>query len=169
MSFWNTVLVIVGVLLGLVPVVSPGENLNTSEDECGRTAHSQIYSDAVFIEETGDVVGFELALQRGHHGSTVSALLYDYEGVPHEDGISLSGQILGRKLTMEGNWVRHLIEMPSKKEVVETRLVKLDGTIDSIRFRGAIKIEDLDTPIRVRLKRIDHIWMCKRWTKPKII
>ena len=169
MSFWNTVLVIVGVLLGLVPVVSPGDNLNTSEDECAWTAHSQIYSDAVFIEETGDVVGFELALQRGHHGSTVSALLYDYEGVPHEDGISLSGQILGRKLTMEGNWVRHLIEMPSKKEVVETRLVKLDGTIDSIRFRGAIKIEDLDTPIRVRLKRVDHIWMCKRWTKPKII
>lgn len=160
MSFWNTVLVIVGLLMGLVPVISPGENLNTSEDECARTAHSQIYSDAVFIEETGDVVGFELALQRGHHGSTVSALLYDYEGVPHEDGISLSGQILGRKLTMEGNWVRHLIEMPSKKEVVETRLVKLDGTIDSTGFHGTIKIEDLDTLIRVRLKRVDHIWMC---------
>ena len=162
MIFWNTVFVIVGLLIGLVPVVSPGENLNASENECARTAHSQIYSDAVFIEEAGDVVGFELALQRSDHGSSVSALLYDYEGVPNEDGISLSGQILGRKLTMEGNRVRHLIEMPSKKEVVETRLVKLAGTINSTWFRGTIKIEDVDTPISVRLKRVDHIWTCKR-------
>jgi len=162
MRFWNTVFVMVGLLMGLVPVVSPGENLNASADVCARTSHSQIYSNAVFIEEAGDVVGFELALQRSHHGSSVTALLYDYEGVPNEDGISLSGQILGRKLTMEGSWVRHLIEMPSKKEVVETRLVKVDGTIDSTRFRGTIKFKDLDTPIRVRLKRVDHIWMCKR-------
>jgi hypothetical protein len=162
MRLWNTVLVAVGLLIGLFPVVSRGENPNASEDECARTAQSQVYSNAVFIEETGDVIGFELALQRSHHGSSASALLYDYEGVPNEDGISLSGQILGRKLTMEGSWVRHLIEMPSKKEIVETRLVKLDGTVDSNGFRGTIKIEDLDTPIRVRLKRVDHIWMCKR-------
>jgi hypothetical protein len=144
MRLWNTVLVIVGLLIGLVPAVIPGENLNASE------------------EEAGDVVGFELAVRRSHHSSSVSALLYDYEGVPNEDGISLSGQILGRKLTMEGNWVRHLIEEPSKKEIVETRLVKLDGTIDSTGFRGTIKIENVDKPMSVRLKRVDHIWMCKR-------
>lgn len=162
MRLWNTVLVIVGLLIGLVPAVIPGENLNASEDECARTAHSEIYSNAAFIEEAGDVVGFELAVRRSHHSSSVSALLYDYEGVPNEDGISLSGQILGRKLTMEGNWVRHLIEEPSKKEIVETRLVKLDGTIDSTGFRGTIKIENVDKPMSVRLKRVDHIWMCKR-------
>jgi hypothetical protein len=162
MRLWNTVHVIVGLFIGLVPAVSPRENLTASEDECARTAHSQVYSNAVFIEEAADVVGFELALQRSPQSSSVNALLYDYEGVPNEDGIRLSGQILGRKLTMEGNRVRHLIEEPSKKEMVETRLVKLDGTIDSTGFRGTIKIEDLDRPITVRLKRVDHIWMCRR-------
>ena len=162
MRFWDSLFVIVGLWMGLLPAVSPGENLNASEDEYARTAHSQIYSNAVFIEEAGDVVGFELALQRSHDSSSVGALLYDYEGVPNEDGISLSGHILGRKLTMEGNWVGRLIEQPSKKEIVETRLVKLDGTIDATRFHGTITISDLDTPIRVRQKRVDRIWMCKR-------
>ena len=151
--------------MGTGPVINPSENLNASEDECARTAHSQIYSNAVFIEEAGDVVGFELAIQRSPHGSSVGALLYDYEGVPNEEGIGLSGRIVGKKLTMEGNWVSHLIEELSKKEIVQTRSVKLDGTIDSTLFRGTIKIGDLDTPIRVRLKRVDHIWMCKCQTK----
>jgi hypothetical protein len=168
MRIWITVLAIVGLSMGLSPVVSSGKNLNACEDECIRTAHSQIYSNAVFIEDAGDVVGFELAVQRSNHGSSVSALLYDYEGVPNEDGISLSGQILGKELIIEGNWVRHLTEMPSKKQIVETRHVKVNGKIDSTRFRGTIKIEDLDTPINVRLKRVDHIWMCKRQTKPKL-
>jgi hypothetical protein len=111
------------------------------------------------VEEAGDVVGYELVFQQ-RDGNAMTALLYVYEGVPNEDGIRVSGQISGKNVTMEGNWVLHLIEEPSKKEVVETRPVEISGTLDSKRFRGTIKISGVATS--VTLKRVDHIWMCRR-------
>jgi hypothetical protein len=156
----------VGFFMVLVTMASPGENPSASQDECALTAHSRIYSNAVFIEEAGDVVGFELALQRDQHRASVDALLYDYEGVPVSHGITLSGQSLNGRLTVKGTWRLPLVKQPSKEEIVETRLVALDGTIDSTRFRGTITIEG-NPPIRVRLKRVDHIWMCKRQTNQK--
>jgi hypothetical protein len=146
-------------LVGLVPLIAPRASQSTPEDECARTARLQTYSNAVFVEEAGDVVGFDLAFQQ-RNGHSITALLYDYEGVPNEDGISVSGQISGREVTMKGNWVLHLIEEPSKKEVVETRPVEISGTLDSKRFRGIIKISGVATPIT--LKRVDHIWICRR-------
>ena len=146
-------------LIVLVPFVGLGANQDTSQDECARTAHLQSYSNAVFVEEAGDVVGYELVIQQRNRNSA-KALFYIYEGVPNEDGISMSGQISDRKLTMEGDWVLHLIEEPSEKEIVETRRVELTGTLDSNRFRGTIKISGLTTP--VTLKRVGQIWMCRR-------
>src|SRR5262249_28051503 len=118
-----------------------------------------IYSNAEYIEEAGDVVGYEMAIQHGK-GAIVSARLYVYEGMPNEDGIPLSGQIAHGKLTLEGNREEHLIEQPSNKEIVETQHVIVSGTLDSNRFRGTIRIADLETPIQVRLKRVVHIWTC---------
>jgi len=137
-----------------------GGNLYASEDECARVAHLQTYSNAFLSDETGDVGGYELALQQ-HSGTSIGAFPYVYEGVPNKDGISVSGRISGRKVTMEGKWTEHLIEEPSHKEVIETHSVRIDGTLDSVWFRGTIKIEGLDAPTKIRLKRIDHIWMCK--------
>ena len=154
----HTPLVMVA-LLSLVPFLGFGASQNTSPDECAKTAHLQIYSNAVFVEEAGDVVGYELVFQERNRKSA-EALLYVYEGVPNEDGISVSGQISGTKLTMAGNWVQHLIEEPSKREIVETRPVEVSGTLDSNRFRGTIKISGLATS--VTLKRVGHIWMCRR-------
>jgi len=145
-------------LLVLVPFLGFGASQNPSPDECAKTAHLQIFSNAVFVEEAGDVVGYELVFQE-RNPKSAEALLYVYEGVPNEDGISVSGQISGTKVTMAGNWVQHLIEEPSKKEIVETRPVEVSGTLDSNRFRGTIKISGLSTP--VTLKRVGHIWMCR--------
>src|SRR5258708_19433854 len=94
MKFGPPVLVIASLFLGLAPMASRADNLDDPVDECAQTAHSQIYSNATFIEEAGDVVGFELALQLSPHKSSVSGLLYDYEGVPNDDGIGLSVHIL---------------------------------------------------------------------------
>ena len=57
--------------------------------------------------------------------------------------------------------MEHLIEQPSKKEVVETHHVTVKGTLDSTWFRGTIEVAGLATPINVKLKRVSHIWMCR--------
>jgi hypothetical protein len=161
MRFHSRVYLILAVLLGLAPLVSLNGNPTASEDECSRTAHMQIYSNAFFSKEAGDVVGYELALQK-INGDAIDARLYIYQGEPKKDGISMSGQISGGKLTIKGSWVQHSIEYPSKKEIVETQLVGVDGTLNSTQFRGTIKVEGLAAPIKVKLKHVDHIWLCKR-------
>jgi hypothetical protein len=161
MRFRNTARIALAALICIIPSVSLRGNSSAPDDECVRTTYLQTYSNAVFSEETGDVVGYELAIQK-LNGGAIEALLYDYEGVPNEEGIGVSGRISGKRLTMEGKWVRHVIEQPTEKEVVETRLVEVNGMLNSSEFRGTIKIQDLAKPIGVRMKRVDHIWMCKR-------
>jgi hypothetical protein len=129
-----------------------------AEDECARTSKMWVYSNAVVSEESGDLVGYELALVE--KGSTVEALLFVYEGAPR-DGVSLPGRISGKKLTIEGTWAEHLVEYPSKKEIVQTSSVKIEGTLDPERFRGTITIEG-GPPQQVHLKRVGHTWMCKK-------
>jgi hypothetical protein len=97
-----------------------------------------------------------------HDDSNVDALLYVYEGAENKDGIHIPGHIEGKKLTIEGPWVEHLIEYPSKKEIMQTHLVRIDGTLNSASFVGTIKIDGLGASEAVRLKRANHIWGCKR-------
>ena len=131
------------------------------EDKFVRTAQMRIYSDAYFIEEeAGDVLGYELAI-RQNNGSAVDALLYFYQGAPNNRGIQLSGRISGKKLSLAGNWVEHLIQYPSRKKIIETHFVRIDGMLTSTRFRGRIDIQGYDTEI-VRLRRVDCIWLCKQ-------
>jgi hypothetical protein len=129
-----------------------------AQDECARTSKMWVYSNAVVSEESGDLVGYELAL--GEKGSTVEALLFVYEGAPRE-GVSLPGRISDKKLTIEGTWAEHLVEYPSKKEIVQTSSVKIEGTLDPERFRGTTAIEG-GAPQQLRLKRVGHTWMCKK-------
>jgi hypothetical protein len=82
--------------------------------------------------------------------------------VPNEDGIGMSAPISGRKLTMTGNWIDHRIAESTKKEIVETRLVKIEGTLDLTEFRGTLQFQGLISSFSVRMKRVDHIGMCKR-------
>jgi hypothetical protein len=121
----------------------------------------QIYSATSVSKESGDLDGYELALEQ-HKDSSVNALLYIYEGAANYRGIPISGRISGKNLTVEGTWNEHQIEHPSNKEIVVRHFIRIEGTLDSSWFRGTLKIEGLETPAQVRLKRTDHIWLCKR-------
>jgi hypothetical protein len=134
-------------------------HLGAKEDGCALTEKMQIYSNAFLSEESGDLVGYELALKQAGD-SAVETLLFVYEGAP-DDGIPLHGHILLKKLAIEGNWVERQVEYPSKKEVEVTHSVRIDGTLDSRWFRGTLKIGGLVTPDRVQLRHVDRIWVCK--------
>ena len=92
------------------------------EPNCGRTAEMRVYSNAYLSEETGDVGGIELAI-KDKRDSSVNALLFVYEGAPNDEAIPLSGSVTNKHLTLQGNWVEHLVEYPSKKEIVQTQFV----------------------------------------------
>jgi len=143
----------------MVAVLCP-LHLRAKGDACTQIANMRIYSNAFLSDESGDVVGYELALKQASD-STVKALLFVYEGAP-SDGINLPGRISGKKLNIEGDWAEHQVEYPSKKEVVVMHNVKIDGTLDSGWFRGTIKIAGMEKPDNVRLKRVDKIWVCKK-------
>ncbi len=113
----------------------------------------RIYSNAFAHEESGDLLGYELAIYE-KNDSTADILLYVYEGAPDDGGIPLSGRIARKELTAEGKWVEHLVEYPSKKEIIETHSVKIGGTLDAISFRGQIRIESMESPDNIRLKRV---------------
>lgn len=141
-------------------LVSAAFGQDPLQDECMRTANLKIYSSAFVEKETGDLDGYELAIDE-HKDSTVNAFLYVYEGGESE-GIPLLGHISGDQLSVEGKWVEHLIEYPSKKEVVQTYFVKLSGILKPSSFRGKLSIEGMETDQAIRLKRVKRIWMCKQ-------
>lgn len=132
---------------------------NSRKDECAKTANLEIYSSAFTDEETGDLNGYELAIDE-RKDSTVSVFLYVYEGAPSE-GIKLPGHISEDKLLVQGNWVERLVEYPSKKEIVQTHFVKISGTLTPTLFRGKLIIEGVEKDQVIELKRVKRIWMCK--------
>jgi hypothetical protein len=146
----------------LILLVALGTSGHSQADnECARIAHLPIYSVTSTSKETGDLDGYELAIEQ-HDDSTVDAWLYVYEGAPNKEGIHISGTIAGQILKLKGTWDEHMIDYPSKKEIVQTHLVEMQGTLDPTWFRGTLKIEGLFTPDNVKLKRTQHIWLCKR-------
>jgi hypothetical protein len=121
----------------------------------------EIYSDAQVSRVTGDLSGFDLALDKPD-GSQRKALLFVYEGGESE-GIPLSVTANGGNLIIEGTWVEHLTEYPSKKEIVQTHQVKITGRLTPKTLQGTISIEGLEivNPEGMQLKRVKQIWMCK--------
>jgi hypothetical protein len=130
------------------------------DDECKRTAGMQVWSNVFVHEETGDLLGYDLAIKP--EGSQVDALLYVYEGGESDAGISLSGQTSKNRLSIQGTWVEHLIEYPSKREIVQTHLVKIVGTLDAAAFRGDVIIEGMAERGQIQLKRVKRIWSCQK-------
>jgi len=130
-------------------------------DECERTAGMQVYSNVFVHEETGDLLEYELAIKR-NADSGADALLYVYEGGNSDAGVPLSGQISNNHRSIQGTWVEHLIEYPSKKEVVQTHFVKIVGTLDTAAFRGDLTIEGMEEQEQIQLKRVMRILSCRR-------
>jgi hypothetical protein len=119
----------------------------------------RIYSSAFVHKETGDLLGYDLALGPATERNT-DALLFIHEGSPGE-GIPLQAEQSDGKVTIDGDWVEHLVEYPSKRETVKTHSIKITGTADKHRLRGTIMIEGLTTAEKFSLKRVQKIWMCR--------
>ena len=134
-------------------------HLRAGEVDCSRTSNMRVYSSAFVHKETGDLLGYELAIDQAP-GSTTDVLFFIHEGSPGE-GIPLTGRVQDGKLVVEGEWVEHLIEYPSKREIVQKHSVSIRGTLDEDWFRGTIAIEGLTTPDKIRLRRVRQIWMCR--------
>jgi hypothetical protein len=150
------VLLTISVLFGMLT----NRDVPASNNECQRTANMEIYSTTFVSKETGDLDGYELAIEK-HNDSTVQALLYVYEGAANDEAISIPGHISDKELTLKGDWAEHQVEYPAKKEIVVIHHVKIRGTVDSKWFRGTLTISGLETPDSVRLKRVHRIWVCK--------
>lgn len=118
-----------------------------------------VYSDVFMQKETGDLLGYELAVKR-QGGSHADALLYVYEGGEADEGIPLSGQVSNNMLTLKGTWVEHLIAYPSKESITEEHPVEVSGTLSTATFRGKLTISGMEDPQHVRLKRVKKIWPC---------
>ncbi|MFZ0731241.1 MAG: hypothetical protein WAM79_02835 [Candidatus Sulfotelmatobacter sp.] len=150
-------------LAALLLVVSPPNIFGQSSlpDECSQTAQMDVYSDAQVSKVTGDLSGFDLALDRPSV-SQRKALLFVYEGGGSE-GIPLSVTVDGDNLVIEGTWVEHLTEYPSKKDIVQTHRVRITGKLTPKILRGTISIEGLEivNPESMQLKRVQKIWVCK--------
>jgi hypothetical protein len=58
-------------------------------------------------------------------------------------GVPLSGKASKNRLSIQGTWVEHLVEYPSKKETVQTHFVKIVGTLDAAAFRGDLTIKGM--------------------------
>jgi hypothetical protein len=150
-------------LAALLLVASPPKIFGQTKvpDDCSRTAEMDIYSDAQVSKVTGDLSGFDLALDKPNV-SPRKALLFVYEGGGSE-GIPLSATAHDDELVIEGTWVEHLTEYPSKKDVVETHRVKITGKLTPKALRGTISIEGLEivNPDSMVLKKVKQIWSCK--------
>jgi hypothetical protein len=133
-----------------------------SSDECARTFGMKVYSNVFIHEETGDLLGYELAIKR-NADSSVDALLYVYEGGDSDDGIPLSGQVVNKRLAVQGTWVEHLIEYPSKRTIVEKHFVKIVGDLGPAALSGELTIEGMNEREAVRLKHVKRIWSCTNW------
>lgn len=150
----------VSLLVVAIPFAATYVSAQKASEECLRTSSMRVYSNAWLSKETGDLNGFEVALKQTAD-SKIDALLYVYEG-GLSDGIPLPGGASGNNVTIEGAWVEHLVEYPSKKEIIKTHQVKILGTLDSKSFRGKLTIRDLSVDEDVKLRRVGNIWPCKR-------
>lgn len=150
----NTIIEIALVMI----VIQPGFAQQYPDDDCSRTSHMRIYSNATYVEEAGDVVGIELAFSRLSDKS-VSALLYVYEGAPTKDGVPLPGQFTGSTLAIEGIWVQQSRNSSGGK-IAHRVPIKLYGQLDERKFVGTIQI-DAVSPQAIQLQRVDAVWLCR--------
>jgi hypothetical protein len=153
-------------LISFLPLFGLPPNQSAPQSECNGNLCLQVYSNADFIEEAGDVIGYELAFEP-RSGKSIKAQLYIYQGEPNTDGIDVSGHFSDGKVMMEGKWIQHLVEEPSNKEIIESQPVEITGTLDPKWFRGIIRVSGHAE--KVTLKRTDRTWLPQLRTIPQEI
>jgi hypothetical protein len=120
------------------------------ENPCTKTAGMQVYSNVFMHEETGDLLGYDLAIKRqGRSGA--EALLYLYEGGEAGEGIPLSGRVSRNRLTLRGTWVEHLVEYVSKRKILEQHSVEILGILTLANLSGELTISKMKNHQHIRL------------------
>jgi hypothetical protein len=140
------------VALVLITLASP---LFAKKNRCSGTANSEVYSDARYIEEAGDVIGLELAIA----ADGKSVLLYDYQGAL-SDPVVLPAIYSAGELTVSAGYTRDLIEEPSEKHVIEKHHVELRAHVTPVLLAGTFKTDNLRTE-HIRLRKVPFVWGCK--------
>jgi hypothetical protein len=125
-----------------------------TKEFCSRASGGTVYSNAQYIEETGDVIGYEVVLK-----TDTKALLYFYEGAPFTEAIELPVERVKSRISIRGTWNETLVEYPSKRETLQHHPVVIIGTVSPKAIEGTISIGN-GPPENVRLKRVQHIWGC---------
>ena len=104
----------------------------------GASAKSRIYSNVEYIEEAGDLVGYELELRLD--GSRVAGVLRIYEG-----GCStptpVAGTLVESKLSLSGK-----SEIYGKVEII--------GSMSNNLVKATLRIQKAAAPVNVQLKII---------------
>jgi hypothetical protein len=152
---------IISILVAVLLFPASSGAKHASDDACAQTAAMRVYSNAFYHDEPGDLLGYELAVRSGE-GDSLTGLLYNYQGVYDDSPVPLSGSLVNGKLLLSGDWTIHTVEQPSKRDVVETEYVKVNGRLNSSRFRGVIEFADAAGREKVELKRAPHLWGCPR-------
>jgi hypothetical protein len=132
---------------------------DSSPSECTQTAKMDVYSNAYLHDETGDLLGYDLAISKPG-GVDRIALLYVYEGGLTERGIPLSVIVQGKTLLITGEWTEELIEYPSQRKIVEKHRVRLRLKMVPEALSGTVYIEGMDKRQPVRLRQVKHVWSC---------
>jgi hypothetical protein len=145
-------------IMGVVAAVPAFAHMQSAFDPCVTTTNMQVYSNVFIHRDTGDLLGYELAIKR-KSDNEADVLLYVYEGEVVGDGIPLSGQISDNRLNVTGTWVERLREYPSKKEIEQKHAVEIHGALDFAAFQGTLTIDE--TAEQIRLKHVKRIWSCK--------
>jgi hypothetical protein len=139
---------------------------DSSPSECTQTAKMDVYSNAYLQTETGDLLGYDLAISKpGDVDQTV--LFYVYEGGLTDRGIPLSVIVQGKNLLITGEWTEELIEYPSQRKIAEKHRVRLELKMVPKALSGTVYIEGMADRQPVRLRLVRHVWSCA--SEPKTL
>ena len=124
-------------------------------DRCRGVVNQNVYSNAKYFEEAGDVGGLEISIAPDGH----RILLFDYEG-SLADPISLPAMYAKGALKVSADYTLNLTEYPTKKPVSEKHHVEVKARVTKSVLAGTIRF-DSNPAEHVRLRRVPYVWGCK--------
>ena len=124
-------------------------------DRCRDVVNQNVYSNAKYFEEAGDVGGLEISIAPGRK----SILLFDYEG-SLADPITLPATYDKGALKVSADYTLDLTEYPSKKPTSQKHHVEVKAHVTKSALVGTVRF-DSNPAERVRLRRVPYVWGCK--------